>query len=371
MKFVSPILKRAVYPALQRSGVLPHCSRKGELSVVTYHGVLPKDYQVTDPLLDGGWVTAAAFRRQVQLLRANYNVVSPEQVRQWAVGKGVLPTKAVLLTCDDGLSNATSEMLPVLQEEKIPCLFFVTVESLEDSPAMLWYEELYLTLLAAPDGPLQGRFGGVEVDAALNRSVRQRHSYWWNLVTTLSGETMDSRLVCAKEIRDHYEMSEDWLLRYVEAQASRFRLLTRGETRKLLDSGMMVGSHTISHPKLSRLPAGCAWQEIAESRSELERGLGVPVWSIAYPFGGVDSVSQREIQMAERAGYDCAFVNFGGGFQPAVPRFGIPRLHVTLDMTLAEFEANVCGLHEGLRRRFGHTEKIPASPDEDTESAHE
>ena len=366
MKFVSPILKRLVYPALHRSGVLPRFSRGGDLSVVTYHGVLPGDYKVTDPLLDGGWVTAESFRRQVRLLHSNYNVVSAEQVRQWARGEADLPARAVLLTCDDGLSNASTQMLPILREEKVSCLFFVTAESLEGSPGMLWYEELYLTLLALPEGPLQGRFRGVEVNVTLNSSVQQRHCYWWNLVATLSGETMDSRLGCAKEIRDHYGMPADWLQQYVEAQASRFRLLTPGEIRELLDCGMMIGSHTISHPKLSHLPAACAWQEISESRRELEQRLGVPVWSIAYPFGGIDSVSQREMQMAERAGYDCAFVNFGGGSQRSLPRFGIPRLHVTLDMKLAEFEAHVCGLHEGLRQRFGHAEEVPCSPDDAT-----
>ena len=66
--------------------------------------------------------------------------------------------------------------------------------------------------------------------------------------------------------------------------------------------------------------------------------------------------------MVEKAGYDCAFTNFGGGFVPVESRFGIPRMHVTLDMSLSEFEAHLCGLHEGLRRRFGYVEKIPPAP---------
>jgi peptidoglycan/xylan/chitin deacetylase (PgdA/CDA1 family) len=141
--------------------------------------------------------------------------------------------------------------------------------------------------------------------------------------------------------------------------ASRFRLLALSEIRRLLAAGMEIGSHTISHPKLSQLPAESAWREMAESRSELEKALGVQVWSIAYPFGGTDAVSTREMQMAEKAGYDCAFINFGGGFRTDTPWFGIPRVHVSLDTTVPEFEAHVSGLHEGLRRRFGRTEQIP------------
>jgi peptidoglycan/xylan/chitin deacetylase (PgdA/CDA1 family) len=363
MKFVSPLLKRVVYPVLHRSGYLLHYARVGTLSVVTYHGVLPHGYQVTDRLLDGGWVTAESFRRQLRLLRSRYNVVSPEQVRLWCRGEASLPPLAVLLTCDDGLANAVSEMLPVLREEEVSCLFFVLAESLFDPPAMLWYEELYLTLLAAPDGPLEGTFCGVAVEANLTASVRQRHSFWWALVSTLSNRDAQARLGFAKAIREHFNMAPDWQFRYLDGQASRFRLLTPQEIRQLLAGGMAIGSHTISHPKLSRLPADSSWKEISESRCQFEETLGIPVWSIAYPFGGTDSVSAREVQMAERAGYDCAFINFGGGFGPETPRFGIPRLHVTFEMTLPEFEAHLCGLHERLRRRFGHMEQIPANPD--------
>ena len=66
--------------------------------------------------------------------------------------------------------------------------------------------------------------------------------------------------------------------------------------------------------------------------------------------------------MVENAGYDCAFTNFGGGFVPAMSRFDIPRMHVTFDMSLSEFEAHLSGFHENLRRRFGNVEKIPLAP---------
>jgi peptidoglycan/xylan/chitin deacetylase (PgdA/CDA1 family) len=361
MKFVSPLLKQVVYPVLHRSGYFAHHARTGTLSVVTYHGVLPAGYEVADPSLDGGWVTAESFRRQLHLLSSRYNVVSPEQVRLWCRGEVSLPPRAVLVTCDDGLANAVSDMLPILREEGFSCLFFVTAESLSKSPAMLWYEELHLTLLTAPDGPLEGNFCGVAVKSQLGSSVPQRRSVWRNLVSTLSECDASARLGIAKAIRVHFNMQSDWHLRYVDVRASRFRLLMPDEIKQLLAGGMSIGSHTISHPKLSRLPADSAWKEISESRCELERTLGIPVWSIAYPFGGCDSVSGRELQMAERAGYDCAFTNVGGGFGQEMPRFGIPRVHVTLDMRLPEFEAHLCGLHEGLRRRFGHAAQISAS----------
>jgi peptidoglycan/xylan/chitin deacetylase (PgdA/CDA1 family) len=361
MRFVSPILKRVVYPTLSKLGYLHRYADRGQLSVVTYHGVLPAGYKVTDLQLDGSWVTPEVFRRQLRLLRSHYNVVPPAQMRLWCKGEGSLPPRAVLLTCDDGLANAVTDMLPILREEGLSCLFFVTTRSLGDEPSMLWYEELYFTLLDAPEGPLEGTFCGVPVKMYLNSSVPQRHSFWYDMVETLSKGDTHTRLGFARAIREKLCFPEDWSLQHVKQGGSRFRLLALSEIRRLLAAGMEIGSHTISHPKLSQLPAESSWREIAESRSELEKALGAPVWSIAYPFGGTDSVSTREMKMAEEAGYDCAFINFGGGFRNETPRFGVPRVHISLDTTVPEFEAHVSGLHEGLRRRFGRSELIPSA----------
>jgi len=361
MRLVSPLLKRVVYPTLSKIGYLHRYAERGQLSVVTYHGVLPAGYKVTDLQLDGSWVTPAVFRRQLRLLRSHYNVVSAAQVRLWRKGEGLLPPRAVLLTCDDGLANAVTDMLPILQEEGLPCLFFVTSRSLAEEPSMLWYEELYLTLLDVPEGDFEGTFCGVPVKTHFNSSPPQRHSCWYGMVETLSKCDTQARLGFARAVRAKFGFPEDWSLQHFKHWASRFRLLTLSEIRRLLAAGMEIGSHTISHPKLSQLPVESAWREIAESRHDLEKVLGVPVWSMAYPFGGADSVSTREMQMAERAGYDCAFINFGGGFRKDTPWFGVPRVHISLDTTVPEFEAHVSGLHEVLRRRLGRTEQIPSA----------
>ena len=359
MRFISPLLKRVVYPTLSKIGYLHRYAERGQLSVVTYHGVLPAGYKVRDLHLDGSLVIPEVFRRQLRLLRLHYNVVSPAQVRLWCKGEGSLPPRAVLLTCDDGLASAVTDMLPILQEQGLYCLFFVTSRSLAEEPSMLWYEELYLTLQEAPEGTLEGTFCGVPVKTYLKRNVPQRTSCWYDMVEVLSKCDAQARLGFARAIREKFCFPKDWSVQHLKKGASRFRLLTLSEIRQLLVAGMEIGSHTFSHPKLSQLPAEEAWREIAESRCDLEKSLGAPVWSLAYPFGGPDSVSTREVQMAERAGYDCAFMNFGGGFRKDTCWFGIPRVHISLDTTVLDFEAHVSGLHDDLRRRFGRTEQIP------------
>lgn len=350
MKFVSPFLKHAVFPGLAKMGYLRRRSDAGP-AIVTYHGILPQGYKTFDADLDGGLVTADALHRQLQLLQRQYIVISPSEFLAWCEGKRELPARAVLLTCDDDLRNTLTEMVPILQEHGLSCLFFVTGASLSEVPAMLWYEELYLMLLAVK--------GSVALDLAHSEFVAQsvtvpeKRRLWWNLVKYLSRYNLTERRKLLEEIRAQLRLSDDWSTALLtDPLRRRFLMLNQVELRALVDAGMEVGAHTLTHSVLSQLPAEEAWCEISESRQNLERAIGRPVWALAYPFGDAASVTQRECEMAERAGFTCAFVNSGGGLGAQMPRFALPRVHVTGTMNLAEFEAHVSGFYRSLRQRF-------------------
>jgi len=49
-------------------------------------------------------------------------------------------------------------------------------------------------------------------------------------------------------------------------------------------------------------------------------------------------------------------MNVGGGFGSRIDRFAIPRVHVTADMKLGEFEAHIAGFYRKLKRVLGGDE---------------
>jgi peptidoglycan/xylan/chitin deacetylase (PgdA/CDA1 family) len=342
-------LKRVVYPCLANSGYLRRRAARGSLCVITYHGILPRQYQSLDREQDGALVSPANFRSQLRLLKERYHVVTPQQFRDWIVDGQSLPEQAILLTCDDGLLNLLTSMVPILREEELSCLFFVLGASVAAKSSMLWYEELYLMLLAAPDGKYTFESAGV---LDLPDKTRRR-SAWWNLVTKLSQYDSQYRVRFLQRARFAFGLPENWneLCWNDEGRRQRFSILNISELRQLAEQGMSIGSHTLSHPVLSQQSSDYAWREISESRNLLERALGQSVWALAYPYGDPASVIAREIRMAEEAGFQCAFMNVGGGFGAHLPRFAIPRVHVTAEMNLAEFEAHVSGFHRDFRSR--------------------
>ena len=355
MRFISPVLKRVVYPGMASSGYFSAAARPG-LAVVTYHGVLPKGYTPLDPGFDGSLITAETFRRQLRLLKSKYNVISPEDMRSWCQHGRKLPPRAALLTCDDGFLNNLTEMVPILQEEGLRCLFFVTGASVGDDRTMLWYEELLLMFMRAPAGAFKLCSEGVEVEGVLGER-EQRRALWWSVVKRLSQLDAASRQRFLQQAHEHFGLEgtlQFYMANYAETQRH-FCLLTATELRQLAAAGMTIGAHTMTHPVLSLQPAELAWAEINESRTRLESALGREVWAFAYPFGDPASVSPRVVSMAKQAGFDAAFLNVGGGLGSDLPLHAIPRVHVSAGMGLAEFEAHVSGFYEALQRRLRRT----------------
>jgi peptidoglycan/xylan/chitin deacetylase (PgdA/CDA1 family) len=357
MKVWSPLLKHVVYPCVAGSGYLRGSRRAPGICVVTYHGVLPDGYKSIDPDLDGAMVSRETLRRQLRLLKTHFQVISPAEFRSWCQSRNPLPPRSVLLTCDDGLLNTVTEMLPVLQDEGMQCFFFLTGASCADQPSMLWHDELYVMLRSTSSEHASGLLPAIS-GWSKPTSTGDRRSLWWSLVKSLSQYEPSARAEFLERARVRLRLPEDWkpqLLAEAPLQR-RFLSLTATQVHQLLEAGMMVGAHSMTHPVLSHVPEPLAWKEIAEIRLALERVTGAPTWAVAYPFGNPGSVSERESAMAERAGYECAFLNAGGRFSESISLFAVPRVHVTGKMSLAEFEAHISGFHDVLRRRFTRPE---------------
>jgi peptidoglycan/xylan/chitin deacetylase (PgdA/CDA1 family) len=107
------------------------------------------------------------------------------------------------------------------------------------------------------------------------------------------------------------------------------RPLTVAELRELAAlPGVAIGAHTMSHPRLSALPAEEQRRELAESRARLGELTGRPVDLLAYPFGKPADVAPETPRLAEEAGYRAAFLSQAGRIVPSSPRFLLPRLSV-------------------------------------------
>ena len=100
------------------------------------------------------------------------------------------------------------------------------------------------------------------------------------------------------------------------------RLMDPAEVRDWLDAGHWIGSHTCTHPWLTRLPLPQACEEIASSKHRLEDRFGVPVEHFCYPYGDWNE-PVRELVAA--AGYRTACTVEPGVNTPDTPRLALKR----------------------------------------------
>jgi peptidoglycan/xylan/chitin deacetylase (PgdA/CDA1 family) len=77
--------------------------------------------------------------------------------------------------------------------------------------------------------------------------------------------------------------------------------LTSAQVRHLSATGNLIGSHTVSHPRLPQVSDDVLRAELLDSRTALESIVGVPVDWLAPPGGYFDS---RVLNAAADAGYE-------------------------------------------------------------------
>lgn len=94
-------------------------------------------------------------------------------------------------------------------------------------------------------------------------------------------------------------------------------LMSRGQIEEWLAAGQGIGSHSLTHPYLTRLPLAQAREEIGGSKRMLEDLFGREIRHFCYPYGDWDP---RVRDMVEEAGYRTACTTrFGGNAPPLDP----------------------------------------------------
>lgn len=157
----------------------------------------------------------------------------------------------------------------------------------------------------------------------------------------------------------------------VEARSYPSEMVTMSweELRGLADRGVEIGSHTITHPHLTRLTDRELREELEDSRTRIEDELGRPCTLLAYPYGENDD---RVREGARRAGYAAAFA-LRETFSPpdtfALPRVDLYRkdtpLRARLKTTLLpRIPPGVTKLRRGrMRQRSGAEDAPRPEPD--------
>lgn len=147
---------------------------------------------------------------------------------------------------------------------------------------------------------------------------------------------------------DNYEVAFSLLKRYgftatffvITSRVGKEGQMTWEQLREMVQAGMAVQSHTVSHPDLTKVSPSKLARELADSRAVIEQEVGAPVYALAYPAGAYNS---QVIQAAKEAGYSLAVSTDKGGKPAPQTIFEIKRARIQAGLSLSTFAHLVGG----------------------------
>lgn len=110
----------------------------GKVSVLMYHHIQSEDVAKKNGQMNLT-VTPEFFRRHLEYIRDNgYNVITPTDLKDFFYNGKTLPTKAVMVTVDDGYKDNFETAYPILKEFGIKATIFVATGLLDNPGYMSW-----------------------------------------------------------------------------------------------------------------------------------------------------------------------------------------------------------------------------------------
>jgi hypothetical protein len=240
----------------------------------------------------------ALFENTVQwFLKRKYRFLSVKELIDILKSQKSFPSSCVIFTVDDGWKENKENIFSVAKKYSIPVTLFATVDPIGKQEGFWWsyiskaYQQKLIpqTVQKLKDVP---------------NSFRRKAVLHTKQIISIQGE--------AVTIEDLKEMKQQ--------------------------SPMDIGSHTLSHPILTKCSEGLARREIIESKNVLEKWINHPITSFAYPNG---NYSTREIDILKENGYEIAFSTqqkYLANHYP-INMYAIPRFDVLEEVSFAE---NIC-----------------------------
>lgn len=127
--------------------------------------------------------------------------------------------------------------------------------------------------------------------------------------------------------------------------------ITWTEARTIRAAGMELGAHTVTHPRLVDLCEAAIWNELVESRREIERRTGGAVRAFSYPYAfpsGRPDFVRRLCDLLPAAGYAHCATTMIGRAEPEARVPLLPRLPINGEDDRALFRAKLAGDYDWL-----------------------
>lgn len=260
--------------------------------IVTYHRVLP----AVDPFgIDT--VTSAVFRNQMRCLAERCTVLTVEEIASRILQGIPLPPNCAAVTFDDGYADNYHYAFPILKAVGIPATFYLATGCI-GTGQVLWFDRVLRAFERSPHAAVSLPYSTKPVSLA-GREERSRAAF--RTLFWLRGLSNEQRELSMREVFGR--------LGVVPPAHDPALMLSWDQVRHMAREGYRFGSHTVSHPILSRLSLNEVAQEVSESKRAIEEATGRAVTTFAYPSGRAQDYSSEVVATLRTLGLQAAVTN--------------------------------------------------------------
>ncbi|MGH7847280.1 MAG: polysaccharide deacetylase family protein [Candidatus Binatia bacterium] len=246
-------------------------------------------------------LSVSAFEAQMRYLARQFRVLPLREIlRRVRAGKAVEPW-TVAITFDDGYRDNFLYAHPILKKYGLRASLFVPTSYI-DSGRLLWNDRLAWALKHTE----RKEVGLSDVSAKILlplRSNAEKQRSFLRLVTFLKARP-----------DEHKEAALESLVKELGcgSRTPGALMLNWKELREMAEQGWEIGSHTVNHSILTRVPLSLARHEVCASKAIIEEQLQQPAALIAYPNGKGEDFNAEVKALVREAGYEGAVTTVDG-----------------------------------------------------------
>jgi len=276
--------------------------RQESLKILVYHRV-NDNTESSSPT-----IFTERFRRHAAYLRKHYNVVKLTDMVAHLKNHKEMPHGAVAVTFDDGYKDIAKSVSAIVRKFDFPITVFLATDYVGRNK-MLWTDSLY--------------FYFKEKDR-INEFARFRED--------LKNKSNEDRIVEIEKLKP--KIQKDFMLDWIDIE------------ELSSDNRIEIGSHTQTHPVLTKADRDTALREICGSKKDIEQRIKKRICGFSYPAGKFNEEIKR---IVKDSGFDYA-CSVGGKFNTKdLDLFALSRINID-NCPVFVFATELCGILSWMRK---------------------
>ena len=303
-------------------------SNKRNYAVLCYHRIAENDkiLNKNNPL-SGLEVHQDIFEEQVMFLKKKFKILSLNELKKHIEQKK--DDFVISITFDDGYLDNINLALPILEKHNVPATIFVITRFLEKNDFMWWY------------------FLWENLNNQKFIYINSQKIYLKNEADMINWYGILSKEV----INLNYREQKDYLDKVFGNQFNfdyKDLIFDFDQLADLSKNNLIeIGSHTLTHAKLTSLNNDEIFKELSVSKKIIEEKIKKKVNFLAYPYGSTNEVNDKIIKIAEQVGYQMAF-STKRPFEQTNNFFDIPRINIDNNIEKKRLTSKINGFEDFL-----------------------